>query len=95
MPNFIHNNYYLDIDSTIEKCKTDRDVKDEDGEDVTIINVFKYELIKMMLDRVLDEFDDEEDDNILSSLKGKKGSISFNLAFNTLYHYGVIKEEEN
>jgi hypothetical protein len=47
-----------------------------------------------MLDRVLDEFDDEEDDNILSSLKGKKGSISFNLAFNTLYHYGVIKEEE-
>lgn len=93
MPDFINNNYYLDIDSILEKCRTGKTIKDEDGEDVTEINIFKYEIIKLMIDRVLDEFDDQEDDDVLSSIKGKKGSISFNIAFNSLYQYGVIKEE--
>lgn len=93
MLDFKNNDYYLDIDGTIEKCRTGNTLKDEDDKDVMEINIFKYEIIKMMLERVLDEFDEEGDDDVLSSLKGKKNSASFNLAFNTLYQYGIIKEE--
>lgn len=95
MRDFIDNEYYIDIDGIIDKCRTGDTIKDEDGKDVNEINIFKYEIIKMMLDRVLDEFDDEGDDDVLSSLKGKKGSTSFNLAFNTLFQYGIIKEEND
>jgi hypothetical protein len=93
MPDFKNNDYYLDIDGYIEKCRTGNTLKDEDDKDVMEINIFKYEIIKMMLERILDEFDEEGDDDVLSSLKGKKTSVSFNLAFNTLYQYGIIKEE--
>jgi hypothetical protein len=95
MPDFINNNYYLDIDGIIEKCRTGKTIKDEDGEDVTEINIFKYEVIKLMIDRLLDEFEDQEEDDVLSSIKGKKGSIAFNIAFNSLYQYGLIKEEND
>jgi len=95
MRDFIDNEYYVDIDGIIDKCRTGDTIKDEDGKDVNEMNIFKYEIIKMMLDRVLDEFDDEGDDDVLSSLKGKKGSTSFNLAFNTLFQYGIIKEEND
>lgn len=87
------NNCYLDIDAIIEKCRTGKTIKDEDGEDVTEINIFKYEIIKLMIDRLFDEFDDKEDDDVLSSIKGAKTSISFDIAFNSLYQYGLIKEE--
>ena len=86
-------NYYIDIDGIVEKCRTGGTISDEDGKDVIEINVFKYELIKMMLDRVLNEFEDEGEDDMLSSLKDGPGSLSFNLAFNTLIQYGIINEE--
>lgn len=95
MPNFLNNGYYLDIDGVIDKCRTGTTVDDETGKEVSEINIFKYEIIKMMIERVLDEFDDETDDDVLSSIKGKKTSLSFNLAFNTLYQYGIIKEEND
>ena len=41
------------------------------------------------------QFEDQEEDDVLSSIKGKRGSISFNIAFNSLYQYGVIKEEND
>ena len=47
----------------------------------------------MMLERVLNEFDDAGEDDMLSSLKDTAGSLSFNLAFNTLIQNGIINEE--
>ena len=93
MHKFHGKDYYIDIDGIVEKCRTGGTISDEDGKDVIEINVFKYELIKMMLDRVLNEFEDEGDDDMLSSLKNGPGSLSFNLAFNTLIQYGIINEE--
>ncbi len=93
MHKFHGKDYYIDIDGIVEKCRTGGTISDEDGKDVIEINVFKYELIKMMLDRVLNEFEDEGEDVILSSLKNGSGSLSFNLAFNTLIQYGIINEE--
>jgi hypothetical protein len=95
MLDFVNNSYYLDIDSIMDKCRTETTAKDDDGKEVSEINIFKYELIKMMIERILDEFEDETEDDVLSSLKGKKGSLPFNLAFNTLYQYGIIKEEND
>jgi hypothetical protein len=94
MRNFLNSDYYIDIDGIVEKCRTGGTILDEDGKDVIEINVFKYELIKMMLDRVLNEFDDERDDDVLSSLKETPGSMSYNIAFNTLLQYGIIIEEK-
>ena len=85
--------YYVDIDAITEKCKTGETVTEEDGHETTEINIFKYEIIKLMIDRLFDEFDDKEDDDVLSSIKGAKTSISFDIAFNSLYQYGLIKEE--
>jgi len=39
--------YYIDIDGVTDKCRTGKNIKDEDGEDVTEVNIFKYEIIKM------------------------------------------------
>lgn len=89
----LSKNYYIDIDGMIDKCRTGKTLQDEDGGDVMEINVFKYELLKMMLDRVLNEIDDMESDDILSSFKQTPGTLSFNLAVNTLIQYGIINEE--
>jgi len=93
MKEFYNKNYYIDIDGMIDKCRTGKTLKDEDGKEVMEINVFKYELLKMMIERVLSEVDDLEDYDVLSSLKQSSGSVSFNLAFNTLIEYGIINEE--
>ena len=93
MADFYSRNYYIDIDGMIDKCRTGKTLEDEDGKEVTEINVFKYELLKMMVDRVINEIDDINDDDVLSSLKQNSGSASFNLAFNTLIQYGIIIEE--
>ena len=84
MHKFYGKDYYIDIYGIVEKCRTGGTISDEDGKDVIEINVFKYELIKMMLDRVLNEFDDEGKDDILSSLKDSACSLSFNFSFQSV-----------
>ena len=54
------------------------------------INIFKFEIVKMCVDRLFAEFD-EEDDKIFN----KPPSISFNIAFNTLKKLEIIKINEN
>ena len=65
---------------------------DDDERPVIEINVFKYEIIKMCVDRVLAEFEDGEQDNLF---KDKNVSTSFGLAFNTLINYEIIKEKDD
>ena len=63
-----------------------------DGKEVIEINVFKYELIKMLIDRVINDFDDEMEEEMDIFSKNQSNSKSFNLAFNTLIQYGIILE---
>jgi hypothetical protein len=85
-------NYYIDLDAITEKCKTspmeDGDEKQNSGIE---INLFKYESIKMCLERVMSEYD-EIDDQLFAD---KSLSVSFKLAFNTLTKNEIIIEEEN
>ena len=75
-------NYYIDLDGITEKCRTGGTIPDEDGTEVTEVNIFKYEIIKMCLDRVLGEID--EVDEGLGKFAQEGTSVSFRIAFNTL-----------
>jgi hypothetical protein len=74
--------YYVDIEAITEKCKTGETVTEEDGHETTSINIFKYETIKMCLERILSEYDEVDEDMGTYATKGM--SLSFKLAFNTL-----------
>jgi hypothetical protein len=56
------------------------------------INIFKYETIKMCLERLLNEFVDADDDMVPFSQN--EVSVSFKIAFNTLIKYKILMEEE-
>ncbi len=93
-------NYYIDIDGITDKCRTTKSVKDEeenediDSSDGSIeINIFKYEMIKMCIERVLSEY--EEDDESMGVFGKEKTPMSFKIAFNTLIKYGIIIEEDD
>ena len=81
--------YYIDIESITEKCRTGNTIKEDDGSESTEINIFKYEVIKMCIDRVLGEI--EEEDSEMAMFKGK--SLSFQIAFNTLLKNEIIIED--
>ena len=96
---YFGKNYYIDIDGITDKCRTvktkNNGTEESEFEDeATIeINIFKYEIIKMCLARVLSEY--EEDENEMSILKGSNNSpISFKIAFNTLIKYEILIEDD-
>jgi hypothetical protein len=86
--------YYIDIDGITEKCRYGTKIKEDDEEsETTEINIFKYEIIKMCLDRVL--FDSEDMDEQMGpfSTSSSPGMVSFKIAFNTLIKYEILIEE--
>jgi len=89
MENFEEKEYYIDIDQITKECQYE--IK-EGGE--SEINVFKYETIRTCIERVLSEFETEEEPGDLSFLKKKDPTLSFSIAFNTLKHNNIIKETD-
>jgi len=88
-------NYYINIDGITDKCRTtpavDKTDDDEDDES-THINIFKYELIKMCLERILGEID--EVDEGLGKFGQEGTSVSFKIAFNTLIKNQILIEDD-
>lgn len=87
MVNLFGKEYYIDFDKITEKCEIKRSEETEGFE----INVFKYELIKMCLQRVLEDGYENEDDEI-SSFKMGNQSISFKIALYTLIKNEILLE---
>lgn len=85
-------NYFIDIEGITEKCKTGNTIKNEDGNESLEINIFKYEIIKMCLDRVLNDFEDVDEE--IGAFAQNDTSISFKIAFNTLIKHEIIIEDE-
>lgn len=100
--------YYLDLDAYHEAVKmpprkvvkvvtnddgTESEVEDtEDGG----LNVSKYELLKFVLEIVMEEKGSEDIDSALGMTYGfKKMPFSFKLSFNTLLAYGIMKPLNN
>lgn len=63
-----------------------------DGDDEQAINIFKYELIKMCIERILNEF--TEDDSKMGDLSMDSSTVSFKIAFNTLIKNEILIEYE-
>jgi hypothetical protein len=85
-------NYYINIDGITEKCKTGNKVKNEDGGESLEINIFQYEIIKMCLERVLNDFEDVDEE--LGAFGQTDTSISFKIAFNTLIKNEILIEDD-
>jgi hypothetical protein len=83
--------YYIDLDGITEKCRTGSQINEEDGSEVTEVNIFKYEVIKMCLDRVLSEY--EEVDEGLGPFAQNNTTTSFKIAFNTLIKNQILIED--
>lgn len=85
-------NYYIDVDGITSKCQTGTTLKNEDGSESLEINLFKYETIKMCLERVLNEF--QEIDEEMGPFAQNEVSLSFKIAFNTLIKYEILIEDD-
>ena len=83
--------YYIDIDGITEKCRTGNTIKDEEGETLEI-NIFKYEIIKMCLDRVLNDYEDVDEE--MGVFGGNNVNVSLKIAFNTLIKNGILIEDD-
>jgi hypothetical protein len=90
--------YYIDLDAVTDRCRIEgiKKYDDEDEEDdsgSSSLNIFKYEIIKLCLERILGEFNEEDEDSALFGTKNS--SPSFKIAFNTLIKYEILIEELN
>ena len=85
--------YYIDLDGITEKCRTGNKIKDDDEEETLEINIFKYEIIKMCLERILGEVDDVDEG--MGAFAQNATTTSFKIAFNTLIKYKILIEELN
>ena len=82
--------YFIDLDA-IEKY-VDMTVQNVDttGKTETVINIIKYETVKLMLDVVLSESDDTDDKLGIASANNL--TLPFKLAFNTLLNKKMINK---
>lgn len=53
----------------------------------------KYDIIRMMIETLID-YDDESDTSLGADRALDKTPLSYKIAFNTLYNYGILKEKE-
>ncbi len=53
----------------------------------------KYDVLRMMIE-VLIDYDEEADTSMGADRALDKTPLSYKLAFNTLYNYGILKEKE-
>jgi hypothetical protein len=85
-------NYYINIDAVTEKCKTGNLTKNEDGGESFEINIFQYEIIKMCLDRLLNDVEDVDEE--LGAFGQTDTTVSFKIAFNTLIKNNILIEDD-
>lgn len=58
------------------------------------IDMAKYEIVRNLIDFILDYDEDEIDATLGVDRVLEKTPLSFKIAFNTLYHYEILKEKE-
>lgn len=92
MVEILGKNYYIDIDSVSRKCQTGNQIENEDGTTTLEINIFKYEIIKTCIERILNEFSEADDE--MGGFASEGLSISFKMAFNTLIKYEILIAED-
>jgi len=85
---------YVDIDEFVNLVTTESPKDEKDEEDAQFhINAPKYEILRLMLDVVLN--DNEIVDDSLGIRALRNSTIPFKLTLNTLINYNIIKEIKN
>ena len=82
--------YYIDVDGITDKCRTGNTIKEEDGSESLEINIFKYDIIKMCLERVLGEVDEIDEEMAMFG----KNNITISYATIEKYPINSIHTEE-
>lgn len=95
MQRIFNKNYFIDIDNISNVCrietkKSEKKIDEKDDSDDFTINIFKYETIKLCIDRLLNEYEDEDQELFPT----KNTNISFWVAFNTLIKYKILIEDD-
>jgi hypothetical protein len=87
--------YYVDLDAVTDRCRIEsiKEKEEDEDEGSGSLNIFKYEIVKMCLERILNEYDEQDDDSDIFG--ARKASQSFKIAFNTLIKYQILIEELN
>jgi len=84
-------NYFIDLDEIenyLDMSQADNSEDSESGVTETKINIIKFEMVKMLLDTVLNE--QEIVDEKLGMKSNAQVSIPFRLAFNSLLNKKLI-----
>jgi len=84
-------NYFIDLDEIenyLDMNQTDDSEDSESGVTETKINIIKFEMVKMLLDTILNE--QEIVDEKLGMKSNAQVSIPFRLAFNSLLNKKLI-----
>lgn len=91
--------YFIDVDKLVETCRpvyTEKEKikNDKDDPKQLELNVFKFECYKSCLDRVLNDYQMEGDEDDMSAFTNKSTNTSFGIAFNTLLRKDIITTED-
>ncbi len=54
----------------------------------------KYEMVRLLMEILMDGTEETDDDTLGADRALEKTSLSYKIAFNTLYTYGILKEQE-
>ena len=74
------------ISTEVTEISSDKDLR---------IDSTKYDIIRTMVDVLLSGYDNDVDDDTLGIDRAlEKTPLSYKIAFNTLYNYGILKEVE-
>ena len=82
----------IDITDEDVDINNDEDIEDTDDDGGLEINLFKYELIKICIDRVL--YEGEDIDEKMGGF-GSNTPMSFKIAFNTLIKNQILISEDD
>lgn len=87
----LSENYFIDLDEIEKYLDMDQNYKGNDSESgvtETKINIIKFEMVKMLLDTILNE--PEIVDEKLGMKSNSQVSIPFKIAFNSLLNKKLI-----
>lgn len=80
--------FYFDFDKLIEECQVD----DLTESSTLSLNIFKYDLLKMCVERIMDDVSDLGTQNDVFAKN--ELSTAFKLSYNTLLKNEIIVEDE-
>jgi len=58
------------------------------------IDATKYDILRVMIEILMDATEDTDDDSLGAERALDKTSLGYKIAFNTLSNYGILKEKE-